>query len=195
MSEDINKLRQMLERATAVEDASVGELDQETVALREAWLSFGQLLEAAGPRDGAAVELPQQLAYELSQYKDIAFAKAVPRRARPYSWSLSVGVLVAASLLMGFFLTTWAPRGVDEPRNASPDGMQTAAIKADDRALVQQKQPATVADELRWDDTLDEQIDQVGQQVLYAEQRPGDAVAMLEYNIEQMQQELDENRL
>ena len=49
MSEDLEKLQRLLEQATAAEDVSADELDPEAASLREAWIGFGQLLEAAQP--------------------------------------------------------------------------------------------------------------------------------------------------
>ena len=50
----------------------------------------------------------------------------------------------------------------------------------------------------RWDDSLDEEIAQVGQQLLYAQQRSyvgADVGGLVQYGIEQMQQDLEGNSL
>jgi hypothetical protein len=196
MSENVNKLQRLLEQATAAEGASGTDLDPEAASLREAWLDFGRLLEAAQP---AACELPlllgdgQQTHSSPLPLGERQGVRAMPRRASARRWLFSAAALVAASLLIGI-LTTWMPQTMDRPESPAPATQQTTAINPPDAVLVQQKHQATKSgSESKWDDSLDEQLAQVGQQVAYAQQHAyggSDTYELLRYGIEQMQQEL-----
>ena len=179
MNEDINELQRLLEQATAAEGASQKDMDPEARSMREAWLDFGRLLEAGKPSE----EIP------LGRW-------VAPRPSRARRRLLTSGALVAASLLIGVAMT-WMLRDADRSeRSFSPVVEKTAAINPSDMALVQQQRQTTSAlDELLWDDSLDEQIAQVGWEMVYAQQDVNDAAGLIQYGIEQMQKELEENSL
>ena len=181
MRDDLNNLNRILEQATAIEDVPEVDLDPEARSLRKAWLDFGRLLEAGQPSE----EIP------LDRW-------VAPRPSRARRRLLTSGALVAASLLIGVAMT-WMLRDADRSeRSFSPVVEKTAAINPSDMALVQQQRQTTSAlDELLWDDSLDEQIAQVGWEMIYAQQDVYDADGgdLIQYGIEQMQKELEENSL
>ena len=174
MSEDKNKLQQMLEQATSAENLPDVDVDPEARSLREAWVDLGRRLEASQP----ASEI------SLDRWK-------TPRPSHRRRWLLSTAALVAASLLIGV-VTTWMSSEADRAE-------QTAAINPGDAALVQQgDQTAAATDEPQWDDSLDEQIAQVGWEMIYARQDvygANDGGGLIQDGIEQMQKELEENNL
>jgi hypothetical protein len=191
MTEDNEKLCEILERATAPGTGLDDDLDPETKALRESWLRFGQLLETL---PSLPVTLGEGQAYKsplpLGEGQGV---RAVPRSTRTRRRLLSTAALAAASLLIGI-LSVWTPDAMQ--KKSVTIEQQSAAIKTDDATLVHQNQPAAPkADELRWDDALDEQIELVGQQVTNAQQGSGDAIALLQYGIERVQEDLDANKL
>ena len=199
MSEDLERLQRLLEQATAAEGTSADDRDPETVSLREAWIGFGRLLEAAQSPVGAAVQLPHQLdrlsPLPLGEGQGV---RAMPRRLRVHRWLISAAALVAASLLIAI-LAVRGPRATDRAKSPSPAVPQTAAINAAGATLVHQEREAVkTAAEPQWDDSLDEQIAQVGRRMVYAQQEAyagPDAYEPVRYGIEQMQQDLEGNGL
>ncbi len=189
MSEDLDKLQRLLEQATAAEGASEDDLNPQTGSLREAWIEFGRLLEAAQP---ATYYSPLPLG-------ERAGVRAVPRHvARRRRRLLSAAALLAASLFIGV-LTAWTLRETEQSMNPSPAQQQTAATKAGDATLVQQNHTAApTANGPQWDDSLDEQIAQVGRQVIYAQQdlyAGADACGLVQYQMERIQRDLEGNEL
>ena len=179
MRDDLNNLNRILEQATAIEDVPEVDLDPEARSLRKAWLDFGRLLEAGKPSE----EIPHD-------------RWVAPRPSRARRRLLASGALVAASLLIGVAMT-WILRDTDRSeRSFSPVVEKAAAINPSGTTLVQQQRPTTSAsNELPWDDSLDEQIAQVGWEMIYAQQDVNDAGGLIQYGIEQMQKELEENSL
>jgi hypothetical protein len=199
MSEDYDKLRRLLEQATDDEDAPADELDPEAASLREAWLGFGRLLDAAQP---PAYDSPLRLG-EWQQVSPLPLGegqgvRAVLRRRRVHRWLVSTAALVAASLLIGI-MVTWAPPTTDRAKSASPAAPQTTAINVPSATLVQQqRQAAKTAAEPQWDDSLDEQIAQIGEQVATARENQlsaTDDFASMQYRIEQFRQEVQADSL
>jgi hypothetical protein len=174
MNEDIEKLQRMLEQATAAEEASEDGLDPETASLREAWIGFGRLLDAA---EASAVVSPLALA---------SLKGTVP--VRPCCRLLPTAALLAASLLMGI-VTAWmfqTPQRLVAP-SGSPEQMATV----DTGSLTPTEEP-------QWDDAFDEQMAQIDQQIVYVQQDAdllANASGSVQYQLEQMQQELESGGL
>lgn len=160
MNDETERLRVMLERATVPGHEMPEDLDAETASLRESWLAFGRLLTDAQPVAGEA-------------WEDRKVApQPVPHR-RSFGWT----VAVAASLLIAAGITI-AYRLRDGSSGAQPN---SPAIARDDRGpaetvaaapetpappkteVREDRQIAAVPDELKWDDSLDDQITAVAQ--------------------------------
>ena len=182
MSDDLERMQRSLERATAAKDAPQADLDPQTASLREAWLTFGQLLEAAQP----ATELP------LDRWM------TTPPRARKRRWILPVAAVLAASLLIGV-ATTWMLRATNQPQSPGPAPEQT--VSTSNHVASPTREPPTTVPAVngsQWDDSLDEQLAQIGRQVAYAQQDqfPGaDAFGLMQYRIEQVRAEVQADKL
>jgi hypothetical protein len=177
MSEDLDNLQQMLEQATAAEGEPEGDLDGQAASLREAWLAFGQLLEAAQP---PLETFPLPLTGEQQG------GKATPP-VRPHRWLVPIGGLLAASLLVGI-ATTWTLRTTNRSENSHTVPVQTASAQAHKRP-----QPAATSNGPEWNDSFDEQIAQLGQQLAYARDGQSgqpDAFGLVQYRIDQFRQEM-----
>jgi hypothetical protein len=188
MSEDAEKLQRMMERATAAEEPSEGGLDPETASLREAWIGFGQLLDAA---EASADISPLALG-------ELPVVKAMPWPVQPRRRLVPMAALLAASLLMGI-VTAWmfnSPQRLAEP-SGSPE--QTVSVDIESSMLPEQpREDALAADQPQWDDAFDEQIAQIDQQMVYAQQDSyslADASGLIQYQLEQMQQDFERNEL
>jgi hypothetical protein len=108
---------------------------------------------------------------------------AMPRPTPGRRWLLPAAALLAASLLIGI-ATTWTFRSTIAP--SSPVG-QVAKLP-----------PPTPATGPQWDDSWDEQIAQVGRNVIYAQQdlyAGPDPLGAVQYGIEQMQQDVEGSKL
>ena len=179
---DINKLQRRLEQATAPEGASQDNLEPETRSMREAWLDFGRLLEAGQPSEEIS----------LDRWR-------MPRPSRVRRRLLTSGALVAASLLIGVAMTWMLYDANPLDGIVSPAVEKTAAINPDRATLIhQEEQTSLQANGLEWDDSLDEQIAQVGWDMIYARQDvygSYDGGGSIQYGIEQMQLELEESNV
>jgi hypothetical protein len=178
VSEDVEKLERMLERAT--EDVPQDDLDGEAARLCEAWIAFGRLLEAAEPP------------------ADVSFRRLPLPRKRSQRRLWSAAGLLAASLLV-CAVAMWmlqTPRGA---KNASLATVQTAATGAKQPAPAKQTaKPATNASGPQWDDSFEEQVTQLGRQVIDVQQGSStwaDAGVAVQSKIEQIQQEFKDNNL
>ena len=177
-NEDLLRLKQMLEEATAA-DASAEHGDAETASLREAWLAFGQLVRAA---DASLPAMPDFMP---------SLAPQQPRRSR---W-IALIAATAAVLLIAITCGWWI--GHDrKPNNGEPSIAQTpppeqaisqpettaavpAALPKQDlpkpgvaqakKATNEQPKLAT-AKASTWDDPLETQIASVSQQIRNIEQ-------------------------
>ncbi len=160
MSDHPEKLRRQMEQATAPELSPDASLDAQTQSLRRTWLAFGQLLEEGQPEADRPLELGP-----------------MPRRARHTGWKLAAAAALAASLVVGVVLAwaliarTWTGGPASPAREvALPDSPQDT----EPSTVPEQPAPQTVdRDEtvqLAWDDSLDDRIAQVGQEVARSQQ-------------------------
>ena len=165
MNDETKRLQEILERATAPGDAMPADLDPETSSLREGWLAFGKLLQADQP----AADRP----WETWQV-----APRPPRRWQP--WVLAVAVaaslLIAAGLTIAYRLRDGSnglqpnpPAIAHDQRSPSratkdvPEIAVPGAVRQPEIELGQAPQVAAVPEELKWDNTLDEQLSAVAQ--------------------------------
>jgi hypothetical protein len=178
MNDKRTGLEQMLEQATSPGDAPERDLGPEAESLREAWLAFGQLLEAAEPRD--TVPLLQR----SSARED---GRAVAHAGRRYS---IIATALAASLLIGLS-AYWMWSGAEKPSGVVPLGGNVAATK--------NVKPATpTAGDLGWDDSLDQQIADAGQGVALAQSELAhgfDAADFARDRLRQTEQDLEKSKL
>lgn len=212
-SEPIDQeLLRQLERATAPvfleqETSSVQEtgsdndivddeaVDSETRSLRQTWLAFGSLLDAAQspPSTAIAVELP-------------------PRQTAAKWWTVSAALAAAAAVILLTVTLRWsATPATTEPNvagpnidSAEPDPVATSIVVRDldpgdqsapdsvdrdseesdapEESIFQAEEPAprlaldagqedAAQDLLAWDDGFDDQLSQVSQAVLAADER------------------------
>jgi hypothetical protein len=181
VSEELEKLQRLLERATAAEDATENEPDSEAASLREAWIAFGRLLEAAQP--------PAEMLLDT-------WPVPAPKRSYRRFWP-AAGVLAASLLICA--VAMWALRATSRIENASPSPAQTAStgVTHSTPAKAEQK-PAASANAPQWDDSFDEQIAQVGQQVIDMQQNSyawTDTGGAVQSKIERIQQDIKDNSL
>jgi hypothetical protein len=179
MSADPIEEQQALERATAAADLAGAELTPETQALREGWLAFGQLLESTQPLEAPKPERP------------------MPAR-RTRRWPLLVVVATAVCVLICMDAARiWNYMNPSE--GVSPSPAAVAVTKATQPAAdAKQPSEAAVVNELAWDDSLDEQIAQVGQTMIALQPSWSDrsgAFDAVQYDLQQVQKEIEGEKL
>jgi hypothetical protein len=193
VSDEVEKLERMLQRATAAENVPPDDLDGETSRLREGWLAFGRLLEAAEP------------------LAEVSFRCLPLPRKRSQRRLWSAAGLLAVSLLF-CAVAMWILQPPSGAKNASPAPVQIASTSAKRPAPPSPPaplpragegssgtaKPAASASGPQWDDSFDEQVAQLGRQVIDAQQSSSawaDTGAAVQSKIEQIQQEFKDNNL
>jgi hypothetical protein len=191
---DIQTMQRSLERATATGDAPADAdvltdvLDPETASLREAWLAFGQMLETGAPQTfNSPLPLGERPDVRAARPNTRSHRLLLPRAAL---LAASILVVVAAAWIVGNALRQGATVAVPEK-----------AVAVNNRAVPSQrvhaKTPAA-ADEPQWDDSLDEQLAQVGWQMLCIRQNQlfrTDAFGIVEYRLDQLSQAIQADTL
>ncbi len=160
MNDEAERLQEMLERATAPGNEVPEDLDAETASLREGWLAFGKLLADAQPTAGEPRENWKVTSRPVQRWRSLGLAIAVAA-----SLLIAVGLAAVYRLWDGSSGTQPNP-----PTIARDDSMSAGTVAnapeslAQPEAEVRQDLPiAAVPDELKWDDSLDEQITAVAQ--------------------------------
>lgn len=160
MNDETKRLQEILERATAPGDEVPEDLDAETASLREGWLAFGKLLAEAQPTAGEPWESWKVTPRPVQQRRFLGLAIAV-----------AASLLIAAGLTIAYRLRDGSS-GVqpNPPTIAQDDRVPAATVKETPRVVAQPDaevrqdlQIAAVPDELKWDDSFDEQITVVAQ--------------------------------
>ena len=168
MNDELSRLQRQMEEATAADCGPDCPHDTETASLRQGWLAFGELLEAAQPM----ADEPLQL-------------RPMPRRTAR-SRRLAAGIAAVAASVVVAVTLAWSLLGPKQPADPStPAGGAVAS-------------GAAQTDELDWDDSLDQQIVQAGQQMVRIQQdwyRPDDAFGSVHDGLEQMEKDIDDNLL
>lgn len=143
MNAESQRLLQQLEQATAAGNVPLPEMDAETAALRQGWLRLTQLLEAAAADEDPKVILARP-----------PFSPTSPRRK-----SLAIAALAASALLL--VVAGWMSRNELAPRGAVEQVAQDQPLVPPRERAAHGKSPGPqTADELAWDDTLDERLAQ-----------------------------------
>jgi hypothetical protein len=176
MNADSLQEQQILEQATAAVDASEAELASEAQSLREGWLVFGQLLESVA-------------------------SPAPPRPERPttaHRTGRRVVLAVVASAACVLICLGIARRWNDATSAGDASPVAVAENAAQPAVVAQQPSTATAANETAWDDSLDEQIAQVGQNMIALHPTWSDrssAFDAVQYELQQVEQEIDGEKL
>jgi len=181
MNRDLKTLERQLESATSREIPPNASLDQETASLREAWLAFGQLLEAAQPGSDQAMGLLRD-----------------PPARRRRRWLLATVVGLAASLLVAAMIT-WSGRRTGPAVVLTGPPVDVAVKRAEQSAPAEKpSSPAGSGSALAWDDALDKEIIVAGQAVVSADQdwtHLAGAGTTLRYGLEEVQKDIENNAL
>jgi hypothetical protein len=167
VSHEIDKLRQELEAITTRGEPSEDALVSEAAPLRDGWLALGRLLDEADSSLGEPAE---------------TWRMAPPHRQR--RWTVATIVVLAASLLLALAVA-WAlrpPRMSDVAEapdsgqmlenRVQPVPVRVPAVNKDAPVpeTIERPKVAVVPDELRWDDSLDEQITSAAETLIRVQQ-------------------------
>jgi hypothetical protein len=194
MKDDLETSLRVLEDATAAGDRPEVQLDAETAPLREAWLAFGEMLEAAQPPNFSS-PLPTNLRSVPGEGPGVGAAPS--RRRRCWQRLLAAGLL-AASLLVAA-TTIWLLSGGNCRDNPTAAPGQMASTKQ--QAAPSQKARAksvSVTDAPQWDDSLDEQFEQVNWQMLCVRGNEAfrtDAFGQAQYRLERLRETIQADSL
>jgi hypothetical protein len=133
-----------LTRVTSSESYLPPETEEEAAALREGWLGWTQLLQAAD-NEWDQTELVTRLQRQAP----------VPTR---HGWLLATGALAASLLLVlaGTWLIGARPQAGSLRSEPSGTALVQGPIRTDSAPLA--ASPERTADELTWDDPLDQQL-------------------------------------
>ena len=197
MNDELRKLEHQLEQATpfpgeGAESSPDVLLDCQTASLREGWLIFGQLLEAAQPTPDEPLKLAAFSSHGT-------MGPAATRRSPHAQGSRAVVSVVAASLLIGVTLM-WSVLETTSSNLMVKPSKPVPPTAEDTESNVVQPQHAIELTEvdLQWDDPLDQQIARAGQELTRVEQDwyyVDDAFASVSYALEQTGEEIDDNTL
>jgi len=185
VSDELDRLKRQLERATASECSTDGSLDAETASLREGWLALGELLEAAEPPVAEPVKLPEPAPP----------VRCTGRKAAGIA-ALAVSLLVGLTLA-GKWIRADRPGG---PATLSDQSL-SEIVQADGEQInpdAGQLETASLADRVDWDDPLDQQIASVAQELVRIQQdwdQVDGAFGPLYLGLEEMAEELEQSPL
>ncbi len=192
MNDSTEKLLRDLEAVTGRGDPPEGDLDAHVAPLREGWLSFGRLLDAAQ----AALPEPDQ-----------AWPIAPP--ARRTRWRAAALVAVAASLLVAataaLALRAIKTRDTVDPSGGTIFARQPESVPEAPRRPVKKdvvpgpiertpREAPAIAAAPAWDDSLDDAITSAGQSLVRIEQdwtSTGGRLDEVQAEIQQMRREVE----
>jgi len=195
VNDEPNELKRRLEEATARESPRGVPSDDETASLREGWVALGHLMETAQPIDEP---------FDL---------RPVAQRTRGSGRVVAIVAALAVSLLIGT-ITAWLlignapPDGPNVPDGvaAIDDGQERPAEPFPEKPPVQPERVLAVAppseeifvDPLAWDDSFDDQLALLGEDVIRMEEdwyHLDDPFESILDALEQMEEEFRENKL
>jgi hypothetical protein len=188
MKDDLEQSLRALEEATAIGDRPTEQLDAETASLREAWLAFGEMLEAAQSPAYVSPILPEERPGLM----------AAPRHGRRRWQRLLAAGLLAASLLVAA-ATIWTVSGPE--RQEKRAGAPTQTVKTTNHGAPTPKRRAestSTANVPQWDDSLDEQFEQLSWQMLCVQENQAfrtDAFGRAQYRLEQLRETVQADSL
>ena len=188
MSEESDKLRRRLEQATAAElpaaELPAAELlDAETASLREGWIALGQLLETAHPVTEQPLDLPHPM----------------PRRAAA-RWKPAAAAILAASLLVAATLAwSWMQTKGSGGSSQMAEKESKAVLPVAKTTPVEPDiEPVPDLNDLRWDDSFDEQLAMVGEDVIRVQEDwygLDDAFGPVQAGLEQVAEDIESDSL
>jgi hypothetical protein len=235
-NQDISRLKQMLEEITASDtlaadhpgpagDASSQPRDVESASMREAWLAFGQLIDAAD----ASLPAMSSLDTPLERWKDTSTAPQSPRYTRWLGLVAATAAVLLVAVTLGWWISRDSKPGDRDPslaRTAMPEQAvpQIETRTATAAPLVKQEQPKpvvaraetaakqTVANHKAtagttkpatknpsvWDDPLETQIASVSRQINNVArnwQHRVDDVDLVQYRIDEVAESLQNDAL
>ena len=206
MSDEPRDLQRRLEQATAADCPADKPLEPDTASLREAWLAFAALLEATGPAPLEKLRSEQEITVRFGKGR-VPFSlrenrdgpPVIPRTRRRLAAvaALAASIAVAVTLIWnGMRQPAGPPPLADGP--ASPDIEQPAPDSKQPRQALAANDVDQDADQFDWDDSLDEQLVQVGQEIVRVQQdwyQLDDAFDPIQYGLQQMAEDMEDNVL
>ena len=152
MNDATEKLLADLSQATSSETTEP--MNDETAMLRQSWLAFGKLVEAADAESKQVI--------------------AQPREARHARLTVRIIVALAASLLVAFVAWAMVERGSESvepsPSIATRNELPASASRIGDVAEVPEAiEQVAAPDEFAWEDSLDEQLATASQAIRSAQ--------------------------
>jgi hypothetical protein len=190
--QDTLRLKRMLEEITAADSPAAS--DAESASLREAWLAFGRLVDAA---DASLPAMPAAMP-DLA-----ALARRKPRRGRWISLIAAIAALLLAAVTLGWLV----PGGVVTPSPgivgvAPAPGSSDVASAGNTPVAAGVAEPAqpkaATAASSTWDDPLETQIAAVSEQIRSVEQnwqRGVDDADLVLYRIDEVTESLQDDKL
>jgi hypothetical protein len=182
MNDETKKLRQIVERATAVGDRIPADLDAETASLRKTWLELGNLIERdmrsdSAPAGDAASEL-ERAGAELAEFGRVLTAAphvAEPSTAKAHVSAATVArrpvwtyvvAAVAASLLVAAGAFFWlhgmpAPQGQTNHELANGSGVKAPVEPGNNPNANLHQAPNSlivVADHPEWNESVNKGV-------------------------------------
>ncbi len=168
---DLSRLHELLDRATAAAGEELNPLDVEAASLRGGWLGLCHLIEA------------EEQAGRVVQRSEIEPIRRPVRRstrrspAQPATWTVWIVTAVAASVLLAVSMTTIVKRFGGQ-QVLPVDGQQVAQIDppADDASGPSKRtnensanQASAPGDRLQWGESVDDEITAVSRATLLAQ--------------------------
>jgi hypothetical protein len=194
--------RFVLEKATDIGSLPPDVLEPEIASLREAWLAFGQMLEAASP-PASTTSLCFREETKYSPYSPLPWderrgVRAKRPQTRQHWLHLLATALLAGSLLVAI-ATAWTLSNVHQQADAPVPSDKIASIDP----IVSPPKPSLAkspakADIPQWNDSLDEPFAQVGWQMLCVRHNQffrTDAFGIVEYQLQQFRQSIQKESL
>jgi hypothetical protein len=214
MSDEVKRMERALEQITAPAAAPRRDLPPEAQRLRDAWLAFGQLLEAADVAGtghhasmvgvpsapvagtGHTLGVVDEPLIEPRHTERACYDKAQSRRP------LILAAAAAAALLLavGIYWACCGPGG-SAVVPVAPDKMVTAPVQDQNKSAPSNhvvRQSTAAAGDLKWDDKLDEQIQQTAQAATLAQNdglRGVDVFDAMGYEVERTRQDFEKSEL
>jgi len=181
MTDELRELEQRLAQATAPRSGSQAPLDSEAAALREAWLAFGEMLEAAGEvTPGRLPSPPAPLPYADARSRWLPIAMV----------ALAASVLVA--IAVAWHVARVKPSALPSVPQIAESHPAPAAPAAKQVPIV------AVETEIAWDDALDQRIEQAGWEVAQVQQdwlAAGASSGFVRYQMEQVKKDIEDSPL
>jgi hypothetical protein len=160
---DLQRLHELLDRATAPADGELGSSDIEAASLRSGWVGLCRLIE----EEERAGQVVQRGEIEPSRrpVRHSLSHSPVP----PAAWTVWLTAAVAASILVAVSMTTVVKhfRGQQIAEIARPADEVSRPSQHPNTASIDQ--PSAASDRLQWGDSVDDEITAVSRGTLLAQ--------------------------